>query len=67
MMQASAFEYRHRYLVHGLIYGLCFAAPWTPLLPVPYRAPMWDFVQNGSIWFHDREQPVQAAVSELRV
>ncbi len=51
MMQASAFEYRHRYLVHGLIYGLCFAAPWTLLLPVPYRAPMWDFVQNGSIWF----------------
>ena len=51
MMQASAFEYRHRYLLHGLIYTLCFAAPWAPLLPAPYKAPVWSFVQNGSTWF----------------
>ena len=51
MMQASAVEYRHRYLLHGLIYAVCFAAPWAVLLPVPYRAPMWAFVQNGSTWF----------------
>lgn len=51
MMQASAFEYRHRYLIHGLIYTLCFAAPWSLLLPVPYRAPVWGFLQNGSLWF----------------
>ena len=51
MMQASAFEYRHRYLIHGAIYTLCFAAPWSLLLPVPYRAPVWNFVQNGSLWF----------------
>ena len=51
MMQASAFEYRHRYLLHGLIYVLCFAAPWTVWLPPPYRAPVWGFMQNGSTWF----------------
>ena len=52
LMQASAFEYRHRYLLHGLIYTLCFAAPWSVLLPRPYGAPVWGFVQNGSAWFH---------------
>ena len=52
MMQASAFEYRHRYLIHGLIFALCFAAPWAVLLPAPYRAPVWGFVQNGSTWFY---------------
>ena len=51
MMQASAFEYRHRYLLHGLIFTLCFAAPWAVWLPPPYRAPVWGFVQNGSLWF----------------
>ena len=50
-MQASASEYRHRYLIHGLIYSLGFAAPWTVLLPPPYRAPVWSFVQNHSTWF----------------
>ncbi len=50
-MQANAFEYRHRYLLHGLIYVLGFAAPWTVFLPLPYRAPMWSFVQNHSTWF----------------
>lgn len=52
MMQASAFEYRHRYLLHGLVYTLCLAAPWAVLLPAPYHAPVWGFVQNGSTWFH---------------
>lgn len=50
-MQATAFEYRHRYLIHGLIYAFGFAAPWTVLLPSPYRAPVWSFVQNTSTWF----------------
>ena len=50
-MQASAFEYRHRYALHGLVYAFCLAAPWTPLLPPPYHAPLWSFVQNGSSWF----------------
>ena len=52
MMQASAFEYRHRYLLHGLIYALCFSAPWAVLLPSPYRGPVWGFLQNDSAWFH---------------
>ena len=43
MMQATAFEYRHRYLVHGLIYTLGFAAPW--------HLPAWNFLQNQSGWF----------------
>ncbi len=51
MMQASAFEYRHRYALHGLVYFLCLAAPWSPLLPIPFRASLWSFVQNGSGWF----------------
>jgi protein-S-isoprenylcysteine O-methyltransferase Ste14 len=51
MLQASAFEYRHRYLIHGLIYVLCFAAPWTVWLLPPYGAPVWGFMQNGSTWF----------------
>ncbi len=50
-MQATALEYKHRYLVHGLIYTLCFAAPWSKLLPPPYRQSVWGFMQNGSIWF----------------
>jgi protein-S-isoprenylcysteine O-methyltransferase Ste14 len=51
MMQATAFEYKHRYLIHGLIYTLCFAAPWSLALPAPYRSPVWGFVQNGSVLF----------------
>lgn len=50
-MQATAFEYRHRYLIHGLIYTLGFAAPWALLLPAPYHAPAWSFMQNSSVWF----------------
>ena len=43
MMQATAFEYRHRYLLHGFIYTLCLAAPW--------HLPVWGFLQNGSTLF----------------
>ncbi len=50
-MQATGFEYRHRYFIHGFIYALCFAAPWAPLLPPPYHAVAWSFMQNGSTWF----------------
>lgn len=50
-MKATAFEYRHRYMIHGLVYTLGLSAPWTPLLPTPYRAPVWSFVQNNSVWF----------------
>lgn len=43
MMQASAFEYRHRYTIHGLIYVLGFAAPW--------HLPVWAFLRNQSVLF----------------
>ena len=42
-MQATALEYRFRYLIHGLIYALGFAAPWS--------RPMWNFTRNGSTVF----------------
>ena len=42
-MRATSFEYKHRYLVHGLVYTLGLAAPWHP--------PVWSFLQNGSTWF----------------
>jgi protein-S-isoprenylcysteine O-methyltransferase Ste14 len=51
MMQATAFEYRHRYLIHGIIYTVCFAAPWSLLLPGIFHGPIWGFVQNRSVWF----------------
>jgi protein-S-isoprenylcysteine O-methyltransferase Ste14 len=51
MMQATAFEYRHRFLIHGLIYTMCFAAPWSKLLPGIFYGPVWGFVQNHSVWF----------------
>lgn len=43
MMKAFAFEYRHRYLVHGLVYVLGLAAPW--------HLPLWGFLQNQSVLF----------------
>lgn len=43
MLHASAFEYRHRYLVHGVIYTLGFAAPW--------HLPAWSFLRNQNAWF----------------
>ena len=42
-MRATAIEYKHRYLVHGLIYTLGFAAPW--------HLPVWAFLRNESTWF----------------
>jgi len=51
MMQATAFEYRHRYLLHGLIYTLCLAAPWSLVMPGAWHGPVWGFVQNKSTWF----------------
>jgi protein-S-isoprenylcysteine O-methyltransferase Ste14 len=51
MMQATAFEYRHRYLLHGIIYALCFAAPWSLVLPGIFHGPVWGFIENRSVWF----------------
>jgi protein-S-isoprenylcysteine O-methyltransferase Ste14 len=51
MMPATAFEYRHRYLIHGIIYTVCFAAPWSLVLPGIFHGPVWGFVQNRSVWF----------------
>ncbi len=42
-LRATAFEYKHRYLLHGCIYTLGLAAPWRP--------PVWGFLRNGSSWF----------------
>lgn len=42
-LRATAFEYRHRFLLHGLVYTLGFAAPW--------HRPAWSFMQNQSSWF----------------
>ena len=42
-MRATNFEYKSRYLIHGLVYTLGLAAPWHP--------PVWGFLQNGSTWF----------------
>ena len=42
-LRASALEYRHRYLLHGIIYTLGLAAPW--------QRPFWSFLRNGSAWF----------------
>ncbi len=43
-MKASAFEFRFRYLIHGLIYALGFWAPWNMLLhldPPGVNAHVW--------------------------
>jgi protein-S-isoprenylcysteine O-methyltransferase Ste14 len=53
-MQASAFEYKHRYLVHGVIYTLCFATPWPDYhgaVAGSTHIQIWNFVRNGSAWF----------------
>ncbi len=42
-LRATSLEYRWRFLVHGLIYLVGFAAPW--------HLPMWGFLQNQSCWF----------------
>ena len=53
-MQATALEYKHRYLIHGLIYVLCFAAPWPDYhngVAGLTHIQIWNFVRNGSTWF----------------
>ena len=42
-LRATPFEYEHRFLLHGLIYTLGFAAPW--------HLPVWSFLHNQSVWF----------------
>lgn len=43
LLRATALEYKHRYLIHGVIFTLGLAAPW--------QLPVWGFLQNGSSWF----------------
>jgi protein-S-isoprenylcysteine O-methyltransferase Ste14 len=53
-MQATAFEYKHRYLIHGLIYTLCFAAPWPDYrngIDGLRHVSIWNFIRNESAWF----------------
>lgn len=52
MMQASAFEYKHRFLIHALIYTLCFAAPWPDYHNGFHGIQLWSFMRNGSVLFH---------------
>ncbi|WP_419805057.1 methyltransferase family protein [Terriglobus sp.] len=42
-LRATAFEYKHRFVIHGLVYVVGFAAPW--------HLPFWGFLQNQSSWF----------------
>ncbi len=42
-LRATAFEYKHRYLLHGFIYTVGLAAPW--------HLPVWGFLRNESTWF----------------
>ena len=53
-MQATPLEYKHRYLIHGIIYALCFAAPWPDYhngVAGLTHIEVWSFVRNGSTWF----------------
>lgn len=50
-MQASAFEYKHRYAIHAFIYVLCFAAPWPDYRNGFHGIALWSFIRNGSLWF----------------
>lgn len=43
-MGASAFEYRYRFVLHGLIYALGFTAPWNYALHLDPRGP------NAHVW-----------------
>lgn len=43
-MGASAFEYRFRYALHGLIYALGFTAPWNYAIHLDPRGP------NAHVW-----------------
>jgi hypothetical protein len=54
LLQASSFEYKHRYLIHGLIYTLCLAAPWPDYhngAAGLRHIEVWGFLRNGSAWF----------------
>lgn len=51
MMQATALEYKHRFLIHALIYTLCFAAPWPDYHNGFHGLTLWSFMRNGSTWF----------------
>lgn len=51
MMQASALEYKHRYLIHAFIYALCFAAPWPDYRNGFHGIAVFSFIHNGSLWF----------------
>jgi protein-S-isoprenylcysteine O-methyltransferase Ste14 len=51
MMQATAFEYKHRFLIHALIYTFCFAAPWPDYHNGFHGVIPWSFLRNGSVWF----------------
>lgn len=44
LLRATAFEYKHRFMVHGIIYAIGFAAPW--------HLPVWSFLRNQSSWFY---------------
>ena len=46
-MQASAFEFRIRYLLHTIVYALAFLSPWNYLLhadPVGASAHLWGYL-----------------------
>lgn len=51
MLQATAFEYKHRYLIHGLIYTLCLAAPWPDYASGYRGASAWSSLRDASLWF----------------
>lgn len=51
MMQATPFEYKHRYLIHGLIYTLCLAAPWPDYANGYHGVVAWSSLRNASVWF----------------
>ncbi|HEY9137266.1 MAG TPA: isoprenylcysteine carboxylmethyltransferase family protein, partial [Terriglobus sp.] len=44
-------EYKHRFLIHGLIYTLCFAAPWPDYHNGFHGVALFSFIHNGSLWF----------------
>jgi protein-S-isoprenylcysteine O-methyltransferase Ste14 len=50
-MQATAFEYKHRYLIHAFIYTLCFAAPWPDYHNGFHGVALFSFIHNSSLWF----------------
>jgi len=51
MMQATSPEYKYRFLIHAIIYILCFAAPWPDYSNGFHGVHPWSFMRNGSTWF----------------